>query len=266
MIVLESPFPELEEKDNTLEVLGIGLVSISVKTHNIIFRKGIGSSQLKILIKIYKKEILKKKKGKLVDLRGTYTVYVHFYKAKNDIVTLFYINENNKLINYDKLCLISNHLFNLYKENAPNSEINRICKNITPILSGISALFIISTCGHCFYKRINKEKKFLAKNYIQVGGFISAILAFSKEILCQESGETLQTINFENQQFELQVKNEVIFAYLFNNNNNSDNIKRYVNLLVEEFFEMYSTKIEKFNGDLTPFDEFEKVIDKYFVI
>jgi len=266
MIVLESPFPELEEEKNTLEVLGIGLVSISEKTHKIIFRKGIGSSQLKILIKIYKKEILKKKKGKLVELRGIYTVHVHFYNTKNDIFTLFYINENNKLINYEKLCLISNYIFNLYNENVPNSEIDRICAKITPQVNDISALFIISTCGHCFFKRVNKEKKFLAKNYIQVGGFISAILAFSKQVLCQESGETLQTINFENQQFEMQVKNEVIIAYLTNNKDNLDKIKRYIDLVIEEFFEMYSTEIEKFNGDLTPFDEFEKVIDKYFVI
>ncbi|MFX0057423.1 MAG: hypothetical protein ACFE85_08100 [Candidatus Hodarchaeota archaeon] len=266
MIVLESTFPELEVDYKTIELLGIGLVSISEKTHNIIFRKGIGVSQLKILIKIYKKEIIKKKEGKLVDLRGRYTVYVHFYETKNDVVTLFYINENNKLINYDKLCLISNYVFNLYNENAPNSAINLICNKIIPKIEGISALFIISTCGHCFYKRINKEKKFLAENYIQVGGFISAILAFSKEVLCHESEETLQTINFENQQFEMQVKNDVIFAYLIDNKNDSENVKRYIDLIVEEFFERYSSIIVKFNGDLNPFDEFEKVIDKYFVI
>jgi hypothetical protein len=133
-------------------------------------------------------------------------------------------------------------------------------------MKGISALFIISTCGHCFFKRINKEKKFLAKNYIQVGGFISAILAFSKEVLCNESGETLQTINFNNQQFEMHVKNDVIFAYLVDNKNNSEKIKRFIDLMIEEFLEMYSNIIVKFNGDLNPFDKFEKVIDKYFVI
>ncbi|MHA2431267.1 MAG: hypothetical protein ACXACC_09615 [Promethearchaeota archaeon] len=46
MIVVESSIPEIIESYHPLEMLGLGLVSITLKNHNVIFRKGIGTPLL----------------------------------------------------------------------------------------------------------------------------------------------------------------------------------------------------------------------------
>ena len=47
----------------------------------------------------------------------------------------------------------------------------------------------------------------------------------------------------------------------------SENIKRYMQLIVEEFLDTYyNSHVIGFKGDLSPFHEFETVIDQYFEI
>jgi len=49
--------------------------------------------------------------------------------------------------------------------------------------------------------------------------------------------------------------------------NCSENIKRYMQLIVEEFlYRYYSSYVVEFKGDLTPFHSFEGIIDEYFEI
>lgn len=266
MIIVEDTYLEEIETLESLEMLGIGLVSILERNYNIIFRKGIGTSLLNKLIKIYKKQIIEKKEGKIVELIGSYTVYVHFFKADNEIVAIFYVNEKDKLINYNDLCLLSNKLLTLFYSNASNTKINSICNKIIPSATGISALFIISVCGHALYVKINKKKKFLAENYIQVGGFISAIMAFSKEVTGNESGDGLKAINFENEQFFIHLKGDVIFAYLVDKKIESRNLNRFIQLVAEEFVERFNDTFKNFNGDITPFSNFETVVDNYLKI
>lgn len=266
MIVLDNPLPELGIDPHSLEMLGIGLVSINEKTYNIIFRKGITHSILKTIIRLYKNKIIQKQEGKLIELLGTYTVYIHFFKVEREIITIFYINEKNNLIKYDDLCLLSNKILKVFSANVPISKINTICNNIVPPISGISAMFIIGTAGHSYFKKINEDQKFLSENYIQIGGFISAITAFSQEVICKQSGENLKAINFDNQQFYMNVKEDVIFAFLINNKVEDRNLKRYIELIAEEFLDLHRERICKFNGDLGPFNEFGAIVDKYFII
>ena len=60
MIVLEHPFQDIVTDVKSLELLGLGLVSMTQKKSNIILMKGINSSLLMKLIKNYKEEIIEK--------------------------------------------------------------------------------------------------------------------------------------------------------------------------------------------------------------
>jgi hypothetical protein len=266
MIVLENIYEEPITFPGSLDLIGLGVVSISERTHNIVYSKGIGNSLMNKMVQLYKKEILHKEQGKIIDLIGSYTVYVHFYKSDYEIIAIFYLNEKDKLVRYEDLCNLSKELIKIKNLNHPISEFDNICKKAVPSVSGTSALFIISITGHCLFTKIKNDMSYLSENYIQIGGFISAIIMFSNEVVGKHSGECLEAISFENHRLYLSVKDGIIFAYLVEKSVKSKNTKRFIELLIEEFFMIYKDHIKDFNGDLSPFGKFEKVVDKYFII
>ena len=267
MIVLENNlFEEEISGSESMDLHGIGIVSISGRRANTLFRKGFGNGLLTTLIKIYKDQIIKKREGKIIDLLGSHTIYIHFFDIKPDILTIFYVNEKDKLIRYDLLCSISNKLARTFHNNYSDAEINSICESIIPKVSGVSALFIISKAGHALFTRINCQKKYLNANYIQIGGFLSAITAFSQEVIGKESGEYIEEINFQNQKFILNIKDDLIFAYLLENETNLSQIKKFMELLAEEFINSYHDQLTDFNGDIEPFNSFKLVVDNYLSI
>ena len=265
MIVLEHPFQDLVTSTKSLELLGLGLVSITKHKFNVILMKGINSSLLDKLIRNYREEIIEKEEGKLIDLIGMYTVYIHFFKVDTETISIFYINEKDKLIKYDDLCSLSSKIFKDYCSNCSNSNLNTNCTKVVAKLADVSAMFIVSSAGHSLFSKINEENEFLKENIIQIGGFISALSTFSSELIGRESGDHLRAINFENRQFLINIKNEVIFA-CFTENHDSKQIKECIDLIAEEFFDRYEDRVKNFDGDVTAFNEFECVIDKYLTI
>lgn len=266
MIVLEDIYQKSLAAPKAIQVLGMGLVSMTKNRSNIVFNKGISHSLMKDLIKLYRPEILNKKEGKMIDLLGIFTVYVHFYTLGNERISIFYINEKDRLVNYEDLCSLSRLLVKTYCSNASISKISQICNKAIPSIKGLSALFVINTTGHTLFTKIRNDKTKLSENYIQIGGFLSAILMFSNEVIGKNSGESLQAINFENQKFLITVKEGIIFAYLVEQTNNSEIIERYMDLLKEEFFDLYSDSLKDFNGEVYQFHSFEPVVEKYFSI
>ena len=61
MLVLENVYQETLEQPNSMDLLGVGLVSMTDKRYNIVFSKGIKRSLIKLLVKFYRSEILEKK-------------------------------------------------------------------------------------------------------------------------------------------------------------------------------------------------------------
>ncbi|MFW9951815.1 MAG: hypothetical protein ACFFKA_16995, partial [Candidatus Thorarchaeota archaeon] len=214
MIVLENVYEDSLVFPGSLNILGLGVVKITGRTHKIFYIKGIGNSLMNKMIQLYKKEIIQKQEGKIIDLVGGYTVYVHFFKLEYEIIAIFYLNEKDKLIRYEDLCNFSKELLKAIKSNCPVSEFDNVCKKVVPCESGVLALFIISTTGHCLFKKIRNNMDYLSNNYIQIGGFISAINMFANEVVGKHSGDNLEAISFGNQQLYLNVKGNVIFAYL----------------------------------------------------
>ena len=266
MIEIENNSQESFEVPEPIQVLGISLVSMTKNRYSVVFNKGISCSLLKDLIHLYRLEINSKEEGKIIDLLGVYTVNIHFYSAENEKIAVFYINEKDKLANYADLCSLSRLLVKTYCSNVSHSKISQICNKAIPSAKGLSALFVISTTGHTLFTRIRNDKTKLLENSIQIGGFLSAILMFSNEIIGKNSGENLQAINFENQQFLITVEEDIIFAYLVEQSRPSEVIQRYMELLKEEFFELYYDCLKDFNGDLNQFHKFEPIVEKYFSI
>lgn len=265
MIVLEHPFQDLETSTKNLDLLGLGLVSISQNKYNVILVKGINSSLLDKLVRNYREKIINKGEGKLIELIGCYTVYIHFFKIDIGIFSIFYINEKDKLIKYDDLCSLSSQIVNEYYSNCSNSNLNTICTKVVAKLVDVSALFIVSSAGHSLFSKINEENEFLKNNIIQIGGFISALSTFSSELIGRESGDHLKALRFQDRSFIINIKKEVIFA-CFTENNDAKQIEKCIDLIAEEFFDRYEDRVRNFDGDITTFKEFECVIDKYLTI
>ncbi|MHA2289582.1 MAG: hypothetical protein ACXABG_12420 [Promethearchaeota archaeon] len=266
MIELVDNTPELLELPKAVQVLGIGVVSLSTNRYSIVFNKGISSSLIKDLIHLYRLEILNKKEGKLIDLFGIYTVYIQFYTLGSEKFTLFYINEKDKLVNYGDICSLSRLFLKIYSSNVSHSKIRQVCNKVVPSVKGISALFIINSTGHTLFTKFRSDKKRLSDNYIQIGGFLSAILMFSNEVMGKSAGKSLQAITFENQQFLISIQEGIIFAYIVEDSIRSETRERYIELLKDEFIELFYDCLTDFNGDLNQFQSFGPVVEQYFSI
>ena len=203
MIVIEKGNQELLDNPAAIGILGVGIVSITEKNSNLIYNKGISRSLMNDLIKLYRPDILKKKEGKLIDLLGIFTVSIHFYSFDAENIAIFYVIDKKTLINYDKLCSVSRSLAQLYCSNAPLSMISKTCSKLIPSFEGLSALFVVSTTGHTLFTKIKDDKVSISENHIQIGGFLSAILMFSNEVIGKYSKDTLQSINLNQQLIRL---------------------------------------------------------------
>lgn len=59
-------------------------------------------------------------------------------------------------------------------------------------------------------------------------------------------------------------KNDVIFAYLVDNMNPL--LERYMSFITDEFLTQFRDQLKNFDGDITPFFNFEEIINQYFAI
>jgi len=140
MIVIEKGHQELLDSPTAMDILGIGIVSITDRNSNLIYNKGISRSLMNDLIKLYRPDILKKKEGKLIDLLGIFTVSIHFYSFDAESIAIFYVIEKDTLTNYDDMCSVSKSLAQLCYSNAPLTTINKVCTKMIPNFEGLSAL------------------------------------------------------------------------------------------------------------------------------
>ncbi|MFX0074998.1 MAG: hypothetical protein ACFE96_06115 [Candidatus Hermodarchaeota archaeon] len=266
MIGLEDNSQKSSDLGKKIQVLGIGLITLTDNQYNIVFNRGINRSLIKDLIHIYRSEILNRNDGNIIDEFGIYMVYIHFYTFGKLKVSIFYLSEKEKSLNYDELSSFSNLLVKTYCSHVSREKISQICNSVIPIVSGVSAFLVISTTGQTLFKKIRSDKKNLLENYIQIGGFLSAILSFSNEIIGKQSGECLKAIDFENSKFLITVEEGAIFAFLLDQCAKSKTIERYIELLTEEFIELYYDCLKDFNCDVTQFRSFEAVVENYFSI
>ncbi len=253
-----------------IHVLGFGVVELdSDRQYAILFQKGIGIKLIHKILNLNLDEILLKKNGIKIDIISRDTVYLHYFNNREDkIVIVIYLDKKEKILKFSDLFLISERVNNLINPETTLMDLRNICeKNIKiPKTNGVIAVFIISTAGHLFFSKYNTEKAFFKDSELQVSGFISALLIFSREIISKDTGAKLKKINFGNRHFYLNSEQNVIFAYLIEENKKNKINKRYLYLISEEFLSKYKEFIGNFDGDVSKFGDFENIINQYFII
>lgn len=239
--------------------------------HEIIFHKGITGEDVHKLLDLYKERIVEKKQGYIRDLIDNSIIYIHFFdKKQGDILVIIYIDDKENLMDYTKLYHFSKSLFQRICLNISSLEIQKICGKIIKIhkVEGLLAIFIVDEAGFLYFSKVCPDEKYILKNKVQIAGFISAILCFSQDYIGgKDSGYKLEAINVGKANFYMTIKNDVIFAYLVKKEKKTEKMEKFIQIISYEFIDkFYKTHVKDFNGDLTPFHEFETVIERYFVI
>ncbi|MFW9988632.1 MAG: hypothetical protein ACFFC3_08250 [Candidatus Odinarchaeota archaeon] len=262
-----------DQSNKKLHMLGYGLLKISDLESggklNVIFQYGIGVSLIQNIFELYKNEIVSKKQGNSIIPLEEFTIYIQYFKkGEESISVIIYMEEKepNVPVNYPKLYFLSKKINKQILSGASIPKLREIFKSEIeiPKSDGVIAIFIIGSAGSPFVSKINKSRSNIAEHEVHIGGFISALLSFSNTIIGEETGAKLKEINFGNQQFYVISKSNVIFAFLVDNMNSL--LQRYMYLLTDEFLFDFRDYIKDFNGDVTPFNEFEKKINQYFII
>ena len=265
------------DNDNTppMGLLGVGFVKITdlnaESTTQILFQKGIGIQLIHTILKLNKIKILTKKQGIGIDLISDYTVYMHYFNTNpSEIIVIIYLDNKESILKFSSYYEVSKKINKAIYSCEEFSVIQEICDHdfIIPQSDSLLAFFIISTAGHLFYSKVNDKKSRLGDFEIQISGFISALLIFTKEMIGQGPGVELKHINFGNQQIYLVVTNNVIFAYLVEQERISKLDRKYMQIVSDEFLDMYKDHInpKTFNGNLSKYQRFENVVDKYFIM
>ena len=272
MITLNQNYHRLESGLKHFHLRGFCISELNINENlEILFQKGIGITLTQKIIDLYKETIVKKRQGYIKDTIGSLVIYLQFFqKDPENKLIIMYIDKIENEMDFAKLYQLSKKIYNKICANNFNSGLKKICNNTIriPKAKGIVGVFIVDKVGFLYFSKINKERHNMTNNNFQIAGFISAILIYSQDFIgSQEYGLKLEDINLGNQKFYIKTKNDVIFAYLVEKLNSSENIKRYMQICVEEFLEKYYLSyVKNFNGDLSPFHDFEKVIDQYFEI
>lgn len=270
MIVMENKTYQ-NSKDNSILLVGFGLLKFTEVSSGgkleILFLKGIGIPLIQNVIELYKKDILEKRKGNSIISLDEFTVFIHFFEDnQEDILVIIYMDERETTINYTQLYRLTKKISGQIHSDTPLSEVIDFCDETIeiPKTDGLLAIFIIGASGSPYISKINKERSTIAKSEVHIGGFVSALFSFSKEIIGQESGAKLKEINFGNQRFYMITKSNVIFAYLVEKVNPL--LERYMYLIAEDFLNEFKEYVINFSGDVSRFSSFHKTINQYFII
>ncbi|MFX1276839.1 MAG: hypothetical protein ACFFBP_15615 [Promethearchaeota archaeon] len=256
---------------NTLQILGVGLVTLSSKESNdnidVFLQKGIGRSLIQNIIELYKDEILQKRNGKSFFPLEEFMVFINYFKSlSNEILIIIYIDEKESAHVYPQLYLHSKKIMKRYNENHDIEEIISICESTVeiPRIDGVIGVFIVDYGGCPLYTKVMGIRKDIIDGEVQIGGFISALFSFSQFVIGKESGGKLREINFGNQSFYTITEKKVIIAYLIEKM--TPLLKRYMYIIAEEFVGRYRKVLNSFDGDIAQFGSFENIINEYLII
>ncbi|MFX0023937.1 MAG: hypothetical protein ACFE9S_16545 [Candidatus Hermodarchaeota archaeon] len=272
MITINDNYQNLEETSQIFQLRGFTISELKLGgDFDIIFQKGIGITLTMKIIDLYKNEILEKRQGYIKDNIGTLTIYINFFEKKQKSRLIFmYIDKTENLMNYTNLYHLSRSIYHNLCSGILEINLRQICnsKITIPKAQGLIGIFIIDKAGFLYFSKVNKDRPNIANNNFQIAGFISAILIYAQDFIAgEEYGLKLEDVNLGDYHLFLKTKKNVIFAYIIDEDKRSENIKRYMQLVVEEFLDtFYDSHVIGFKGDLSPFHDFERVIDQYFEI
>lgn len=247
-----------------LRVLGFGLVIYMGDEFKLIFQKGIGIPLIRNLFAIFKEEIRKKTQGTSIIPFDGFIIFINFFQNENReklILVYMYDKENSEIDS--QLYSHSRKLRNLIITNPNITEIKQICDNSVeiPKLHGVKGLYVIGTSGISYFSKSNRTI-YLPEESQLVAGLITALFTFSQHIIGMDSGGKLSEVNFGNQLLYTITNGDVNFVFLVNKM--TPLFERYSNIIADEFLSEFQEYLKKFNGDISPFESFNEVINRYF--
>jgi len=251
-------------------LLGFGLIKLLGITDKsqfeVIFIKGMNYSLIQNVIELCKEEIIEKKEGNLIIPIEDYLLSLQYFMDKNNsIIVSIFMDEKEKGMNYVKVYLIFKKLKKLFQSYESFKDIKNFCQNNIEILQtkDIKALVILDPAGSPFYSRLESLKGNAAQSEVFIGGFISAMFSFTKEVIGKDASSSLKEIKFSDKTFYLIVKDKVIFTFLVEKL--TPLLKNYMYIIVDEFLNEFQEDLKKFNGNISPFKRFDRIINQYCI-
>ncbi len=254
---------------DVLNVYGIGILKVSDVYHakfDVLYQKGIGLSLIQNIFEMYKNEIASKQTGSSFVPMTEYSIFLTHFVTPAGKFVLFYLENNASSGSYPRIYKHAKKIQDLFSSGSSSiPTIQRLCRDSIdiPIDLGVGGVFILDKNGiPLFSKVLTKEE---ASSSL-VGGFISAILSFSKYVVGSDpnlSGQ-LKEINFGNCLFTIVEKKGIIFAFLVKTR--SQSTTRYMNIIVDEFINSFENQLNNFYGNVSIFEPFEETINQYFKI
>ncbi|MFX1294869.1 MAG: hypothetical protein ACFFD2_08450 [Promethearchaeota archaeon] len=255
---------------NSLSILGVGLIKVlkisAEKNFEVVFQLGIGIPLIQNVFEIFKQEFHEKSEGTSIIPLEHFAMFINYFKNQTDefqLLIYMYDKENTEI--YSQLYLHSRKIKGAILSGTGISSIIEICKDTIkiPQVAGLKGIYILGLSGIPLFSKTNKKRIDLDDSQL-VGGLISALFNFSQHLIGEDSGGKLKEINFGNQSFYMITKNDVIFVYLVEKM--TPLLKRYMYIMADEFLDKYRKDIKEFDGNITPFQTFNDILDHYFVI
>lgn len=272
MINTEEDYQNFKKPSKALQIQGVCVLEISLgEKIEILFQKGIDVLLVQKLMSSTKSKIINNEECTIEDYIGGYNAYLVYCNiSPGDKLVIIFIDKEEKKLNYSKLDYFSKVLFEKIGVNTANLEIKKIYLNTVeiPRAKGLVGFLVLDKTGLLYFSKVQKIRRSMTENIFQIAGFISAILIYSEDLISGVDPELrLEDINLGNHHFFINVKNNVIFAYITETHKTTENFDTYIHIVVNKFIDKYyNPYVTNFKGDLSPFHSFEKVLDQYFEI
>ncbi len=261
----------LSENLEKLKILGISLLKIDLTNlkgkFKIVFKKGIDAALVQNIYELYKNDIREKINGNSIFPIENYTVFINYFRDKlHNVFLIIYLDEKESKLTYSQFYLHSRIILKSILNATNDNETTKLCNDSIeiPKAEGVTGLFIVDKGGCPLLTKINKDREDIKKIDVQIGGFISALLLFAPNIIGEETGGMLKEIDFESKKFHIIEKKKVTFIFMIDKTTSLN--KRYMQILTEEFLIKFQEKLENFDGDISQFNNFEEVVNNYFII
>ncbi|MFX0080521.1 MAG: hypothetical protein ACFE94_02100 [Candidatus Hodarchaeota archaeon] len=139
-------------------------------------------------------------------------------------------------------------------------------ETMVPKAKGLIGFLVLDKTGLLYFSKVKKNRINLAENIFQIAGFISALLIYSQDLIGeQNAGLKHKDINLGDYHMFFKTRDNIIFAYIVEKYECTENIEECMKVVIEKFLNTYYySHLVEFKGDLSPFNNFEIIIDRYF--
>jgi len=259
------------DSDKTLKLFGIGVLKIKKDCKgqfDVLFQKGLGRSLIQNIVELYKDEINSNSQGTSFVPIAEYSIFMKFFEIFGEKIVLLYLDEKSTTDKYPQLYQHSKYIQGVINASGVEGlNISECCDTgiEIPKDDGMAGVFILNENGVPLFTRVKNEIETDEPGVGGlIGGFISAILSFSKYLIGpkEDTGSKLKEIDLGDRKFSIITRKGIIFAFLIKKK--TELTERYIYLIIDDFLSKYAGILENFNGCVNKFDPFDMIMNQYF--